>query len=385
MPNKNFLSSEEKEYLQQGLKKENRPEVRERILIFLLENDGKNYQEIANFLGCSPRTVAYWAVHGSPSNLETLQDKRIKGNHKKATDEYIDLLLRIVDKNPTEFGYEFGRWTGKRLSEHLEKETGIKLSKSQIVRILKRKKYVYIWAKYSLEDKQNQEKREVFKEKLDEYMRRAKSKPNHLQLWFWDECGFSLRVIRRRTWIGKGKRKKVSGQRRRGRVNMMGGLRYSDKKRICFLIKKGDSSTFYEQLKKLNKLVKQEWISQGNREEDFEEKGTKILIVLDNASFHKKKEILKNIENNLPNIILEFLPAYSPDYNLIELVRTRLARSPRQLDMSVWHSAKEYIAHREFENKEQLAKVVNNLLNEGELTINWSKKFKNKGNLVNAM
>ena len=63
MPTKNFLSSEEKEYLQQALKKENRPEVRERILIFLLENDGKNYQEIADFLVCSPRTVAYWSVH----------------------------------------------------------------------------------------------------------------------------------------------------------------------------------------------------------------------------------------------------------------------------------------------------------------------------------
>lgn len=44
MPTKNFLSPEEKEYLQKALKQENRPEVRERILIFLLENDGKNYQ-----------------------------------------------------------------------------------------------------------------------------------------------------------------------------------------------------------------------------------------------------------------------------------------------------------------------------------------------------
>ena len=34
---------------------------------------------------------------------------------------------------------------------------------------------------------------------------------------------------------------------------------------------------------------------------------------------------------------LEFLPAYIPDYNLIELV---------------WHSAKGYIAHREFETQE---------------------------------
>jgi hypothetical protein len=45
----------------------------------------------------------------------------------------------------------------------------------------------------------------------------------------------------------------------------------------------------------------------------------------------------------------------------------------------VWHSAKEYIAQREFKNKQQLEKTVNYLLNEGDLVINWSKKFKNKG------
>ncbi len=44
----------------------------------------------------------------------------------------------------------------------------------------------------------------------------------------------------------------------------------------------------------------------------------KIVIILDNASFHKKNEITEQIKKNLPNIILEYLPAYSPDYNLIE-------------------------------------------------------------------
>jgi transposase len=52
--------------------------------------------------------------------------------------------LKIVDENPKELGYEFGRWTAARLAEHLEKETGIKLSGSQVRRILRRKKYVYI-------------------------------------------------------------------------------------------------------------------------------------------------------------------------------------------------------------------------------------------------
>lgn len=311
MPTKNFLSEEEKKYLQNALKTETRAEVRERILIFLLENDGKNYQEIANFLGCSTKTVAYWAVHGSPNNLDTLQDQRKKGNRAKATDEYIERLLEIVEKTPQEFGYDFGRWTGARLSEHLEKETRIKLSKSQIVRILKRKKYNYIWGKYSLEDKQNKEQRQAFKEKLDKYIEITKKNPEQVQIWFWDECGFSLRVIRRRTWTKKGKRKKVKGQRRRGRVNMMGGLRYSDKKRVCFMIKKGDSETFYEQLEKLNEQIKKEWISKGNKEKEFEENGPKIIIILDNASFHKKKEIVENIEKNLPNIRLEYLPVYS--------------------------------------------------------------------------
>ena len=163
MPAKNCLSLSEKKNLQEAIKREENPKIRERILMLLLLNDGKTYQEIAGFLGCSQRRVAYWCVHGDPANLESLEDGRKQGNYKKATDNYIQLLLEVVDKEPKEFGYEFGRWTGKRLSEHLEKETGIKLSKSQIGRILSREKYVYIWGKYSLEDKQDKKKEKPLK------------------------------------------------------------------------------------------------------------------------------------------------------------------------------------------------------------------------------
>ena len=162
MPAKDFLDLEEKKNLQKALKEEERAEVRERILMFLLLNDGKTQREIAEFIGCSLKTVAHWCVHGDPNNLESLEDGRKNGNHKKATEEYINLLLKIVDEDPKELGYEFGRWTAARLAEHLEKETGIKLSGSQVRRILRRKKYVYIWAKYSLEDKQDKKLRKAF-------------------------------------------------------------------------------------------------------------------------------------------------------------------------------------------------------------------------------
>jgi transposase len=218
MPAKNHLYPEQKERLLKALKEHENPYVREKILILLLINDGKTYQEISAFLNIAYSTVAYWAVHGDPDNLDSFLDKRREGNFHKVTKEYEKLLLEIVDKEPAEYGYEFGRWTAARLATYLEEFTGIKLSFSQVRRILERKKYVYFWAKYSLEDKQNPEKRKLFKEKLSEYLRITKIAPNILQVCFWDESGFSLRVIRRKTWERKGNRKKVTGERRRGRA-----------------------------------------------------------------------------------------------------------------------------------------------------------------------
>jgi transposase len=367
MPAKNHLSQEQRERLLKMLKQHENPYAREKVFILLLINDGKTYQEISNFWDIAYPTVAYWAVQGDPDNLDSFLDGRREGNFRKITQEYEKLLLEVIEKEPEELGYEFGRWTAARLATHLEKATGIKLSGSQVRRRLEKKKYVYLWAKYSLEDKQNPEKRKAFKENLTEYLRITKESPNLIQVWFWDESGFSLRVIRRKTWGRKGHRKKVTGQRRKGRVNIMGGLRYHDKKRINFVIKKGNADIFYEQIKQLNDWLLKEWVQQGNKIDDFKKSSAKIVIILDNASFHKRKDILAKIEAERPNLILEFLPPYSPDYNLIELV---------------WHSAKEYIAHRLFESVEQLEELLNKLLNEGGLVIKWERKIKNKGNAV---
>jgi len=115
---------------------------------------------------------------------------------------------------------------------------------------------------------------------------------------------------------------------------------------------------FYEEL--IN-----EWVSAGNQASEFAEKWAKIVIVLDNASFHKKEEYLKKIETEMPNLHWEFLPEYSPDYNLIELV---------------WHSTKEYIANRLFTSIKELEYLLHRLLNEGQLIIKWGRKIKNKGN-----
>ena len=118
-------------------------------------------------------------------------------------------------------------------------------------------------------------------------------------------------------------------------------------------------------LKLFYKELINEWVSAGNQASEFAEKGAKIVMGLDRASFHKKEEYLKIVETEMPNLHLEFLPEYSPDYNLIELV---------------WHSAKEYIANRLFTSIEELDYLLHRLLNEGQLIIKWDRKIKNNGN-----
>ncbi len=367
MPAQNHLTSEQVGKLQKALKKEENGDIRERILILLLLNDGKTQAKIAEFLGCSLNKVSYWCVHGDPDNLESLKDERMRGNHKKATDKYISILLETIEKEPEELGYEFGRWTAQRLATYLGGITGIQLSGSQVRRILEKKKYVYLWAKYSLEVKRNPEKRKAFKKKIEEYLRIEKESPERLQVWFWDESGFSLRVIRRKNWGKKGKRKKVRGDRRKGRVNLMGGLRYSDKKRFVEFLDKGNADNFYKVLKIFYQELINEWVEAGNQAKDFADKGAKIVIILDNASFHKKEHYINKIEAEMPNLNLEYLPEYSPDYNLIELV---------------WHSAKEYVANRLFKSIEELEYLLHQLLNEGGLVIKWGRKIKNKGDAL---
>ncbi len=177
-------------------------------------------------------------------------------------------------------------------------------------------------------------------------------------------------MIRRQAWGNIGQRQKVTGQRSRGRVNVMGGIREKDRHRLCFFVKKGNADIFYEQLQKLHEFVKKEWVDKGNQVEKFEKSGLKIIVILDNASYHKRLDIREKIASELPQIVLEFLPAYSPDFNIIELV---------------WHSCKEYIAHRLFKSVDELKDLLERLLNQGELIIKWHRKIKNKGNKHTAI
>ena len=124
--------------MQDALRESDCPRFREHALILLLKDDGKTYEQIADFVGCSYRTVAYWCVHGDPDNLDSIKDRRESGNYRKANDGYINLLLSVVDEKPKTLGYDFELWTSTHLAAHMAKKTGVELSGTQVIRILRK-------------------------------------------------------------------------------------------------------------------------------------------------------------------------------------------------------------------------------------------------------
>ena len=99
----------------------------------------KRQKKLLILSGVRFHKICFWCEQVAPDNLECLKDDKMKGNHHKATEKYIEILLETIDKAPQELGDEFGRWSAKRLATYLEEVTGIKLSGSQVWRIISKK------------------------------------------------------------------------------------------------------------------------------------------------------------------------------------------------------------------------------------------------------
>ena len=60
---------------------------------------------------------------------------------------------------------------------------------------------------------------------------------------------------------------------------------------------------------------------------------TGSVIVMDNASFHKREDIVQRIQS--AGCIAEFLPPYSPDFNPIEHTWVQLKSIPNKMRCSI--------------------------------------------------
>ena len=141
------------------------------------------------------------------------------------------------------------------------------------------------------------------------------------EVWYFDEAGFTLTASLPYAWQPIGKRIEVESRGNQGkRQNVLGFLRW-------------DGADFYAAAFEGN--IDNHLVGGCFRAFAAEKKGAKPkLIILDNAPAHRGEEFAEELEElEQMGIFVLFLPSYSPELNLIELLWRKIKYEWLPLDI----------------------------------------------------
>ena len=193
-------------------------------------------------------------------------------------------------KDPQQVGVT--HWTGVKFHGYLRNELDQEIGYSTVVRWLHDKgfrlKVPQPWS-----DRQDEQAREAFLQKLSK-----KLSDETIDIWYLDEVGFEGDPRPRRRWAQKGERSRIPYSGTHIRMNVAG--------LVC-----PRTGYFYAlEFTHMDSVVFQVFLSHANSDIELSRKTN--IIILDNASWHKKKSL------DWGQFIPFYLPAYSPDLNPIE-------------------------------------------------------------------
>jgi transposase len=177
------LSEEELVAIETAIHHDKRPEVRQRCSAIRLLHLGYKPEQVAEMQAVSKPTIYGWIDRWCSGKVDGLANQPKSGRPRKADDAYSLALDEVLEKEPSELGYEFAIWTIDRLRAHLEKLTKISLSESRFRALLKRKGYRYRRPKHDLGHLQDKDAKVEAAEFLEELKKRSSETISSSSLW----------------------------------------------------------------------------------------------------------------------------------------------------------------------------------------------------------
>ena len=144
---------------------------------------GHKPQEVGELLSVTGALVYLWHSRWREAGITGLMDKPKSGRPKVGGDEYRQKLAELIETNPQALGYGFNVWTIKRLTAHLEKETGVLVHKNTLLNMLAEQDYVFRRPKHDLGNLQDKKAKESAKEFLEELKKKPNEAKSNYSLW----------------------------------------------------------------------------------------------------------------------------------------------------------------------------------------------------------
>jgi transposase len=267
--------------------------TRKRAQALLLSARGYTIDEISAIIECHRITVSRWIDQWHERGMDGLLENEGRGRKKGLTGEQEKQVLEWLEEEP--------RGTNGMLGK-IENTFGKKISSATLKRLFKRNGKVWKRVRASLAGKRNEEEFRLCEQELVEHMEAAVN--GEIDLFYMDQSGFGRTPYIPYAWQDRGSTIAVPC-REGSRINIMG---------IYSLM----NGTLHAEMTDKNITGKKvvEFL------DGFSKTVTKFtVVVLDNASIHTGKAVSEKLaEWEERNLYLYFLPTYSPELNLIEIV-----------------------------------------------------------------
>ena len=243
--------------------------------------------------------------------------------------------------NPQHFQFEFCLWTLNTLRALIKRELGIELSKSSVSRLLS---HLGLSAQSPIFKSYKQDPRKV-EQYLAETFPEAVAQAREMgaDIYFVDEASVRSDAHRGLTWGKVGETPVIKDSGGRFSLHVISAVSPRGDMRFSFIEERMNSKKFILFLTKL-----------------YKDAGKPILVITDNARYHHSKETQRFIEQQEGDILLAFLPAYSPELNP---------------DEQVWNHAKARLSKRAIFNKQDMKYHLVSILRSIQKQISLVKSF----------
>jgi transposase len=296
----------------------------------LLSADGFTIDEIARIYQIHRDTVGTTFDRWEKEGIEGLFDDPRSGRPPKLSDDEADEAVELLKEDP--------RSIKKALAATSEK-TGKEISEWTLKRIAKSAELRWKRMRKTVKGKRDQAEFERVQEEITTLHEQEAA--GKVDVYYFDESGFSLTPEVPYAWQAVGETIEIPSSRSK-RLNVLG---------------------FYNKQQDFNATTVQGYVDSEIVIACFDQFchtiNKKTVVVIDNASMHtsgKFKSKLGEWEEN--GLTVKYLPTYSPELNLIEIVWRFIKYS--------WLSLSAYLSFKNLKN--ELQKVLDGIGSEYQIT-----------------
>lgn len=261
----------------------------DRVKAIYLLGTGWTQEKVCEALMLDEGTLRYYVKRYRDGGIKELVSNYYLGGQGKLTsNEEMRLDQHLQDNLYLD---------AKSVAAYIEKEFGVAYGIRGATELLKRLGYVYKKPKI-VPGKACPEAQRKF---LKHYARLKRKLKSDDKILFMDGVHPQHNTVAAYGWIKKGYEKEIKSNSGRQRLNINGALDVSACKVTVTFEETLNAITVLSLLKKLRKVYKN---------------AGRLYIICDNAGYYKTKAVL--LKAKKLNIKFVFLPAYSPNLNLIE-------------------------------------------------------------------